>query len=109
MRAAREFVASALAAGHYTGDREVAVLLTSELATNAVLHAATPFELTVNVEVDAIRVTVVDGAGDQTLQLRQPAPTDTNGRGLLLVERLASSWGTADTDQGGKAVWFTLT
>ena len=108
MRAAREFVADALAAWQYPGDPEVAVLLTSEIVTNAVLHAATPFEVTVKMDDDELRITVVDGAGRRVPHVQQPAPTDTTGRGLMIVERLATSWGTEDTAEGGKAVWFTL-
>ena len=84
------------------------MLLTSELVTNAVLHAATPFDVTVAMDDGGVRVTVVDGAGAHAPQVQHPAPTDTNGRGLLIVEHLATAWGTDDTDHGGKAVWFTL-
>jgi len=85
---------------------EVAKLLVSELATNAVLYARTSFTLSATVEGGVVRVAVEDG--DPHLpELRQAWPDDATGRGLQLVERLASRWGSEPTT-GGKVVWFEL-
>lgn len=85
---------------------EVAKLLVSELATNAVLYARTPFTLSASLDGRVVRVAVEDG--DPHLpELREPWPTDTSGRGLLLVDRLANRWGSERT-AGGKRVWFEL-
>ena len=107
VRAAREYVADALEAQGFHGDTEVALLLTSELVTNAVRHAATPFEITVDVDPDRVRVSVIDEDVDHGPRVRHPAPDDTNGRGLLLVEQLSAVWGS-DRVGPGKSVWFTL-
>jgi len=84
----------------------VVMLLTSELATNAVLHARTDFEVTVARGEDALRIAVTDG----NTRLPQPcmAPADaTTGRGLALVDALANAWG-ADRHGRGKTVWFEV-
>lgn len=87
-----------------------AVLLLSELTTNAVNAAATPgreigvrFELT----VAALRLEVSD-ASDGQPRLRHAAGDDESGRGLALVEALADAWGTEPRDTVGKVVWALL-
>jgi anti-sigma regulatory factor (Ser/Thr protein kinase) len=91
--------------GH-DGQSELAELLVSELVTNAVLHARTTITLEITAVPDGVRVGVLDGAA------RGPRPRDfsleaTTGRGLTLVESLASAWGTNPTADG-KQVWFEL-
>ena len=84
----------------------VAVLLTSELVTNAVVHATTAFRLDVVADDDLVRVVVTDGAAG----LAEPAPTvdaAEHGRGLQLVDALSSRWGTECLGEG-KRVWFEL-
>ena len=103
---ARRFVMDAI---HRLGrDKyaDVAELLTSELVTNAVLHAKTPVKLRVCDEDDGLRVEVRDqsGAGPQR---RRYSPEAATGRGLGMVEVLASAWGTRP-EKPGKTVWFTL-
>ena len=83
------------------------LLLASELVTNAVRHAATPFEITVDVEDGGVRVAVIDGDVEHAPRMRHPGPEDTNGRGLLLVDELAAVWGSNRVPRG-KSVWFTL-
>jgi anti-sigma regulatory factor (Ser/Thr protein kinase) len=108
VRAAREFVADALDAQGYHGDTEIVLLLASELVTNAVRHAATPFEIRVDVDDDeGVRVVVIDGDVDHDPRVCYPGPDDTNGRGLQLVDQLSAVWGSDRIGQG-KAVWFTL-
>jgi anti-sigma regulatory factor (Ser/Thr protein kinase) len=107
VRAAREFVAGALREQGYAGDTDVVLLRASELVTDAVRHAATPFEITVDVEDEGVRVAVTDDDAAHEPEVQHPGPEDTNGRGLLLVDRLAAVWGS---NQAGsrKSVWFTL-
>ncbi len=83
-----------------------AVLLTSELVTNAVLHAATPMCVTLHILSDRIRIDVADGnpAFPSIKDYGQDAAT---GRGLTLFNTLASNWGVQAVD-GGKIVWFEL-
>jgi anti-sigma regulatory factor (Ser/Thr protein kinase) len=107
VRAARDFVADALDEQGFAGDKEIVLLLASELVTNAVRHAATTFEITVDVEPDRVKVAVIDGDMDHGPRVRHPGPDDTNGRGLLLVDQLSAVWGSDRVGQG-KAVWFTL-
>jgi hypothetical protein len=40
--------------------------------------------------------------------MRTPGPTDPDGRGLQIVDMLASSWGFDALPEGGKTVWFAL-
>jgi anti-sigma regulatory factor (Ser/Thr protein kinase) len=102
---ARRFIESALDRFHAEDLRAVAVLLTSELVTNVVQHAATPIDVAVSWEEPTLRVEVADGSSIL------PAIADTvagaGGRGLLIVSRLARHWGVSQR-RDGKAVWFTV-
>jgi anti-sigma regulatory factor (Ser/Thr protein kinase) len=83
-------------------------LLVSELATNAVRHAASSFTVSIERDASSIRVAVTD-AGDGKPLVQSPAPTDYSGRGLLIVRTLADTWGVTEASDGsGKSVWFTL-
>lgn len=106
MRAARHAVAAALADSRYPGDHDMVLLLASELITNAVRHAATPFDLSVLVDALGVTVAVVDHDQVHPPRLRNPAPEATSGRGLRIVEELATSWGTEPLDGDSKRVWF---
>lgn len=107
VRKARELVTSALAAWDMDDLVDVAELLTSELVTNAVLHAGTAFRVAVEAEPPVARVEVSDGRIDPPVPT-VPARDHDHGRGLMLVEALASQWGSRVVD-GGKVVWFALT
>lgn len=85
---------------------DVVGLLTSELVTNAILHAQSEIELSVSMTPDAIRIDVADHSAAMPSR-RDAAEEDTSGRGLGLVEALATSWGV-DERPGGKSVWFEL-
>jgi len=101
---ARRFVASSL----QTGDEvaELAVLLVSELASNAVLHARTPFELVVEYDGRRLRVEVHDDS-PALPSLKDYVPESVTGRGLHMVAASADNWGFEALD-GGKCVWFEL-
>lgn len=105
-RAARAFVGGLL--GDADGETsQLALVLTSELVTNAVVHARTRVDVRVEMDHDHMRVEVTDG--DPRLPGRPATctPDALGGRGLFLVQELASAWGT-DVCPGGKVVWFTL-
>jgi anti-sigma regulatory factor (Ser/Thr protein kinase) len=85
---------------------EVAMLLTSELTGNAVLHGDGEIELTLLISTDLVRVEVRDSSA-QLPRLRQPELYDASGRGLHIVDALATRWGT-EPDAGTKVVWFEL-
>jgi anti-sigma regulatory factor (Ser/Thr protein kinase) len=79
----------------------------SELATNCVRHTDTSFELTIVRTPTEIRVAASDaGSGEPTM--RNPGPADPDGRGLQIIDMLASSWGVELRPEGGKTVWFAL-
>ncbi|MGH9045748.1 MAG: ATP-binding protein [Acidimicrobiales bacterium] len=85
-----------------------AILMVSELATNAVQHARSRFELTIDCDPDGVEVEVWDHGGGEA-EPQHPSATDTSGRGLQIVGALADAWGTRQaTDRWGKGVWFTL-
>ena len=83
-----------------------AVLLVSELVTNAVLHGREPIVLRVRQASDAVVIEVFDGATFLPRRLR-PTPDDEHGRGLQLVASLADRWGTRPL-RDGKAVWCVV-
>ena len=83
-----------------------AALLTSELVTNAVLHAATPMCVTLHILPDRIRVDVADGSPSFP-SIKEYGRDAATGRGLTLFNALASDWGVQAVD-GGKIVWFEL-
>ncbi len=83
-----------------------ALLLTSELVTNAVLHGRSEVCVEVGVADGRVRVAVVD----ENSRRPAPVPEDPDaldGRGLALVDALADRWGVEERS-GGKAVWFEL-
>jgi phosphoserine phosphatase RsbU/P len=93
---------------------ESAVLLASELAENAVLHAGTEFEVGIEVDGSAVTVSVTDrGPGPLEAHLAEPrhryGRAASHGRGLGLVARLSAAWGTRHDADGRHTVWFTLT
>ena len=106
--AARHFADAALAAiGAKGAQRDTARLLVSELATNVVLHARTDMRLTVRPAHDRVRVEVRDDDPSRPPGLRQPGPMAVNGRGMVLVDALATSWGVNGNERG-KTVWFEV-
>ena len=109
--AARRFVRDALRGWGAVDAVDDAVLLTSELVTNAVVHAGTSVEVVCQLAGAAVQVDVVDGAPAQKLPATDQTMVGdwvrTNGRGLLLPSELAGTWGvTYGTET--KTVWFRL-
>jgi serine phosphatase RsbU (regulator of sigma subunit) len=89
------------------------VLLASELCENAVLHAGTAFDLEVVAGADEVTVAVTDrGTGALELRLAEPRErygrAATHGRGLSLIARLATTWGTRHGADGQHTVWFAV-
>ncbi|MEV8630652.1 ATP-binding protein [Streptosporangium sp. NPDC051023] len=111
VRPARNFVAEMLGDSHPL--RDDAMLLTSELATNAVEHPTglvsgpSEFLVTVSFVVHGVLITVQDPGS-----LKIPCPRNsgldaTGGRGLALVNSLATQWGF-QRDSMGTVIWFEL-
>ena len=82
-------------------------LLTSELVTNGMLHAGTRLMVGIVTGADYVLVAVRDESNAGALLIPPPDVGRPSGRGLLLVDALASQWGVFRHD-GGKTVWFTL-
>jgi hypothetical protein len=107
---ARRFVRGVLADWKLESLVDTVTLLTSELATNAVLHARTGFAVVVSVSAREVRVDVLDGSA-VTPRSRQPSLTAATGRGVNMVAALADHWGaTPQTQLHGfaKGVYFTV-
>jgi serine phosphatase RsbU (regulator of sigma subunit)/anti-sigma regulatory factor (Ser/Thr protein kinase) len=87
---------------------ETAQLCVSELVTNAVIHAGTPARVTARLDDERLLVLVQDH-GNRGAARRADAhdPYDISGRGLLLVEALATAW-SAEHSADGTTVWFEL-
>lgn len=88
--------------------RESAELMMSELATNAVVHAGTGFEVCIERTATLLRVDVTDlGHGEP--RLRSPSVNEPHGRGLQIVKQLSDQWGSLeDADHSGKTVWYLV-
>jgi anti-sigma regulatory factor (Ser/Thr protein kinase) len=89
---ARRFLGEAIAGRVGPDDGHELTLALSELATNAVLHAQTPFEVVVETN-SFVRLEVEDGSTDKPVP--QPlSDTAEGGRGLLIVDKVCDRWGT---------------
>jgi serine phosphatase RsbU (regulator of sigma subunit)/anti-sigma regulatory factor (Ser/Thr protein kinase) len=87
---------------------QTAQLCLSELVTNAVIHADTPARVTARLDDERLLVLVQD-RGNRGAARRADShdPTDISGRGLLLVDALATAW-SAEHSADGTTVWFEL-
>ena len=82
------------------------ILAISELVTNAVLHAQTPF--LVWAEYDAGHLTLAGLDGSATLPMLLPPDGDREGgRGMAIIDQLGATWGLVKTALG-KVVWVDL-
>ncbi len=80
--------------------------LLSEVVTNVVLHAGTPFDLVVRRTGDRVRCEVVDG-DPRPPRLRSHSLESATGRGMRLVDQLSAAWGVT-RGPDGKTVWFEV-
>ncbi|MBO0731151.1 MAG: ATP-binding protein [Acidimicrobiaceae bacterium] len=83
------------------------VLITSELVTNASVHAATPIEMSLSADPAVLELVVGDQDPRPPVQ-RAAGGSRDGGRGLIIVDRLADDWGVAARPTG-KDVWARLT
>jgi anti-sigma regulatory factor (Ser/Thr protein kinase) len=105
---ARGFLRAALETWALDGFGEVTELLTTELVTNAVIHVGRePIVLRVGADTERIRVEVHD-PGSSAPIIRHVDDTTLGGRGVLIVDSLATKWGTRHDDPIGKSVWFEI-
>ena len=104
VRSARRWTARILEVNNC--NPELAVLLVSELATNAVLHARTDFAISIHLDTGKVRVEVQD-ANERPPIIGHTPPEATSGRGLHLLQALSDAWGVESRTEG-KIVWFEV-
>lgn len=106
---ARAQLRKALAGWGMAGIEESAVLVLSELVTNAVVHARVPPGREIQARfvrvVRGVRIEVHDASGAWPVRR---VPDESGGYGLLMVETLASRWGVTERGGVGKAVWAVV-
>jgi sigma-B regulation protein RsbU (phosphoserine phosphatase) len=105
---ARRLVEAAVAEYGHEDLADEALLLATELVTNAVVHAGTDLELIVEADAAMLRVEVIDHSpGRLPVVSGGPSELREGGRGIFLLDSLATEWGTRHF-AAGKAVWFLL-
>jgi serine/threonine-protein kinase RsbW len=104
---ARRFVFRAVEAEGCERHASTAVLLTSELATNAVLHGDSGFALRVAGTDDGLRVEIDDDSGGVPVGTANDLEAE-GGRVLMIVAAMSRRWGVDLRDGAGKTVWFEL-
>lgn len=105
--AARYFVAERLRShglDTLVGDTRLVV---SELATNAVVHARTPFTVMLSGTVSTVTISVTDGSRSEFAPPTPAVLSAVKGRGLYMVGVYSQEWGITPT-QSGKTVWATF-
>jgi anti-sigma regulatory factor (Ser/Thr protein kinase) len=103
----RRFVRQALEEWGLHALVDTAVLLTSEVVTNSVLHARTAILLTVTRSAeDLVTISVRDGSRHPP-QRRVHPPDSTTGRGVELLDALATGWSVRQ-EEDGKSVVFSV-
>jgi anti-sigma regulatory factor (Ser/Thr protein kinase) len=104
---ARSFVAARCREAHLTPETcDVLELLVTELVTNAVIHGRSDVGVELSRDSGHLRVAVVDENSRHPVVVDDD-PNALDGRGMVLVARLAEAWGVEDRAYG-KAVWFAL-
>ena len=101
---ARDFVSRHLAENDLSYLVDDVRLVTSELSTNALLHARTPFTVCLEGLVRVVLLTVQDGSPSPPQRV-DPITMDTRGRGLFLVDDASHDWGVTLGPGGSKLVW----
>jgi len=103
--AARHFAKAVVESwGVSSDDIEIVV---GELAANAQRHAGSCFGVSLDQMSGAVLIEVTD-ASPQLPRLLSTPPSRTAGRGLVMVDRLARSWGVRNDLEGGKIVWAEI-
>jgi anti-sigma regulatory factor (Ser/Thr protein kinase) len=106
---ARAFVRETLFRWGETSVLNDALLVTSELFTNAVIHGSGHIDLYVTLDPEALRIAVVDDGRRTPERWPKRGATPTlGGRGLLIVDALASTWGNNFDPAGRTRVWAEM-
>ncbi|HEX5199152.1 ATP-binding protein [Paractinoplanes rhizophilus] len=85
-----------------------ASLVADELVTNGVEHAGTLMTLQISRRGRGLHLALGDGSPAPPRLPPPPSPTEPRGRGLMLVDAIATRWGWLPAGEGGKVVWATL-
>jgi len=104
--AARRFVADRIPDAAAEVRDSVSVMV-SELSTNALVHAAGGFEVSVERSDRDVVVSVSDQEDGKPI-LQSPGPSEPHGRGLRIVDALSDEWGVSSNANAGKSVWFRM-
>lgn len=104
---ARRFIGRALQQLTSPEQREIGILLASELVTNALLYAEGRIRVGVAADDGRVRISVRDRS-TAPARPKQVGIEATSGRGLALVDRLSTAWGVDLMPDDGKEVWFEL-
>jgi serine/threonine-protein kinase RsbW len=102
---ARERLRTVLGAWADEEIRDDAQLLLTEVVANGVIHARTPMGIQLTLGPDLLRAEVSD---DSPVVPVRREPDESGGRGLLILNALASRWGVLRHLDDGKTVWFEL-
>lgn len=103
---ARAFLRDALETWKLDGFGHVTELLADELVCNVVRHVGKSMQLRAVRGPSAIKIEVEDPSTELPV-VRTPEPYEERGRGILLVDSLATAWGVEVRDDG-KTVWFEI-
>jgi anti-sigma regulatory factor (Ser/Thr protein kinase) len=84
-----------------------ALMVSSELVTNAVTHAQSSCRIRLTLNPARLRIAVMD-AGAGTPEPMPPSQTEEHGRGLYMVDAVTTAWGLEEVPGDGKLVWAEL-
>ena len=106
--AARRFVRDVLMSRQVSNHVvDTVELLTSEVVTNAIVHGRSGPQLAVTIGQSVVRVAVQD-LNPAVPERRLAHLDDVSGRGVVIVEEMASAWGVERERNGAKRVWFEV-
>ncbi|HVM27483.1 MAG TPA: SpoIIE family protein phosphatase [Mycobacteriales bacterium] len=108
-RLARSHVRQVLTEAGHEALVDDALLMVTELVTNAVVHAGTVVQVDVVADAGGVRIEIGDLSPGGTPVVRDDADSSTRegGRGMFLLDALAEEWGTRHS-RDGKSIWFRL-
>ncbi|MFI2644099.1 SpoIIE family protein phosphatase [Streptomyces sp. NPDC018610] len=107
VRHARRFTRRTLNSWNVTEEADAALLVVSELVTNALVHTEGQIRLDLTLVNHRLRIAVADASPRTPVKPTSIGWEATGGRGILLVEALSAAWGTLPVG-GGKQVWCEL-
>lgn len=105
---ARAFVSAHLAEHDLSPLTDDVRLVASELATNAVQHARTPFTLSLQGAAQTVLLAVRDGAPATNVRVPDRPHLESGGRGLSIVQQVSKNWGVTPIADRAKSVWASF-